>query len=152
MDYIERTSNPLKNITKSGTYKLRLMKPAFDKIRHEVDPSDGLTYTSARLLLVADDGSCLSKWYGTKYPKALALLIGKLSGKYAEEIRGDANPTEYMEYIRPALYVETEIGVTVEETVGRDGKTYQKYKLAFPRGSQKPAAPRADLPEANPPF
>jgi hypothetical protein len=131
---------PLKSIEVSGTYKLKLIKPKFEKVRQYEDGT-----TSCRLFLLDDNGNCLSKSYGTKYPKALAMLIGKISGTFTKEIRMDATPAEFIEYISPACGVTALIGVEVEPNGEWNGKPQFKYKLSFPKGSQKPEVTQ-DLP------
>ena len=84
---------PLTSISQNGTYKLKLIKPKFDKIKAWDDGT-----VSCRLFFVDDKGYCLSKSYGTKWTKPLAMLIGKFSGKFTEELRIDATPAEFMQY------------------------------------------------------
>ena len=98
---------PLKSIEVNGTYKLKLIKPKFEKVKHNEDGT-----SSCRLFFLDDQGNCLSKSYGSKYAKPLAM----------EAIpNGEWN-----------------------------GKPQFKYKLTFPKGSQKPVVPDANT-EA-PPF
>ena len=71
---------PLKTITKTGIYMLKLSKPKADKVRVWDDGT-----MSYRLFLMTADGHCLSQSYGTKYPKSLAMLVGKMSGTFTSE-------------------------------------------------------------------
>lgn len=125
---------PLKTIEQPGNYRLKLIAPKFDKIKVWDDGT-----TSARLFFVDVEGNCLSKNYSTKYGKALAMLVGKFSGKFTAEIRTDATPAEFLEYIKPAAGQTIEVAVEVEANGEWQGKPQFKYKLGFPRGSQKPA-------------
>lgn len=136
---------PLKSIETAGTYKLKLIKPAFDKIRQWEDGT-----VSCRLFFLDDQGNCLSKSYGSKYAKPLAMLIGKFSGKFTEEIRLDATPAEFLQYIEPACGKTCLIGVEAIPNGEWNGKPQFKYKLTFPKGSQKPVVQEA--PPENPPF
>lgn len=135
---------PLRNITESGVYRLKLSLPKFDQIRTN---DDGTIWT--KLFFKAADGACLSTIYGTKYPKALGILVGKLSGKFMEEkdfLPTNASPADLIEYLKPATGKYAEIGVEVTP----NGQ-YHKYKLSFNRGSQKPVVPPSHSQEA-PPF
>ena len=124
---------PLKSIEVSGTYKLKLIKPKFEKVKQYDDGT-----TSSRLFFLDDQGNCLSKSYGTKYGKSLAMLVGKFSGKFTEEIRLDATPAEFIEYIIPACGVTCLVGVEVTPNGEWQDKPQFKYKLTFPKGTQKP--------------
>jgi hypothetical protein len=138
---------PLKSIEVTGTYKLKLIKPKFEKVRQYDDGT-----TSARLFFMDDNGNCLSKSYGTKYPKALAMLVGKFSGSFTKEIRLDATPAEFIEYVTPACGVTCTIGVEVTPNGEWNGKPQFKYKLSFPRGSQQPTVAQPEPPPEGVPF
>ena len=135
----------LKSIEVSGTYKLKLIKPKFEKVKHNEDGT-----SSARLFFLDDQGNCLSKSYGSKYAKPLAMLVGKFAGKFTEEIRLDATPAEFLQYIEPACGKTCLIGVEAIPNGEWNGKPQFKYKLTFPKGSQKPVIQEA--PPENPPF
>jgi len=147
----ERT--PLTSISQNGTYKLKLIRPkGTDKVKVWEDGT-----ASARLFFVDDKGFCLSKNFSTKYGKALAMLVGKYSGKYTEEIRLDATAAEYLQYIDGACGQTCLIGVEVSHAKDKEGnlKFYKEapvwdYKFTYPKGSQKPVVKDA-LPD-NPPF
>ena len=136
---------PLKNITESGVYRLKMSVPKFEKINTN---DDGTLWT--KLFFKAADGHCLSLIYGTKYPKPLAILVGKITGKFMEEkdfIPANATAADFIEYVKPAADKYTEIGVEVSTNPNNQ---YLKYKLTFNRGSEKPIVP----PSSNeaPPF
>lgn len=130
---------PLTSISQNGTYKLKLIKPKFEKVKAWEDGT-----VSCRLFFVDDKGYCLSKSYGTKWTKPLAMLIGKFSGKFTEELRIDATPAEFMQYIEPACGKTCLVGVEAVENGEYNGKPQYKYKLTYPKGSQKPVV--NDLP------
>lgn len=136
---------PLTSISANGTYKLKLIKPKFEKVKVWEDGT-----CSARLFFVDDKGFCLSKNYSSKYGKALAMLVGKFSGKYTNEIRLDATAAEYLEYIGPACGQTILVGVEVEANGEYNGKPQYKYKMTYPKGSQKPSVPDALPPEGVP--
>jgi len=136
---------PLTSISTNGTYKLKLIKPKFEKVKVWEDGT-----TSARLFFVDDKGFCLSKNFSSKYGKALAMLVGKFSGKYTNEIRLDATPAEFMEYISPACGQTILVGVEVEPNGEWQGKPQYKYKMTYPKGSQKPTVQDNPPPEGVP--
>ena len=133
---------PLTSISTNGTYRLKLIRPkGTDKVKVWDDGT-----ASCRLFFVDDKGFCLTKSFSTKYAKALAMLVGKFSGKFTNEIRLDATPAEFLEYIAPACGQTILVGVEVEPNGEYNGKPQYKYKLTYPKGSQKPSVP--DLPAA----
>ena len=72
------------------------------------------------------------------------MLVGKFSGKFTEELRLDATPAEFLEYITPACGKTCLVGVEPTPSGEYNGKPQFKYKLTFPKGSQKPVV--NDLP------
>jgi hypothetical protein len=137
---------PLTSISTNGSYMLKLIKPKIEKIKVWEDGT-----VSARLFFVDDKGFCLSKNFSTKYGKALAMLVGKFSGKFTEELRLDATPAEYLQYIAPACGQTTIVGVECEPNGEYNGKPQYKYKMMYSKGSQKPVINNIDLSDA-PPF
>ena len=134
---------PLTSISTNGTYRLKLIRPkGTDKVKVWEDGT-----ASCRLFFVDDKGFCLTKSFSTKYGKALAMLVGKFSGKYTNEIRLDATPAEFLEYIAPACGQTILVGVEVEPNGEYNGKPQYKYKLTYPKGSQKPTV--QDAPPAS---
>jgi hypothetical protein len=128
---------PLTSISTSGTYRLKLIRPKPEKVKQWEDG-----FVSSRLFFVDDKGFCLSKNFSSKYAKALAMLVGKFSGKFTEEIRPDATTAEFLQYLTPACGQTILVGVEVEPSGEWNGKPQYKYKLTYPKGSQKPAAPQ----------
>jgi hypothetical protein len=78
------------------------------------------------------------------------MLVGKFSGKYTNEIRLDATPAEYLEYIGPACGQTILVGVEVEANGEWQGKPQYKYKMTYPKGSQKPTVQDNPPPEGVP--
>lgn len=138
---------PLTTITQSGLYRLRLTAPKLDRIKVYEDGT-----CSAKLFFLDESGNCFSKSYGTKYAGSLAMLVGRLSGTYAKEIRADATPAEFQQYVSPAVGRPTDIAVEVTPNGEWNGKPQFKYKLTFPKGSQKPAAPAPKADSDGVPF
>ena len=127
---------PLTDISQSGTYKLKLIRP---KGTEKVKVWDDGT-VSCRLFFVDDKGFCLSKNFSSKYGMALAMLVGKFSGKFVEEqLRIDATPAEFLNYIEPACGKTCLVGVEATPN-GKEynGKPQYNYKMTYAKGSQKP--------------
>lgn len=132
----------LTSISTNGTYKLKLIKPKFEKVKVWEDGT-----CSARLFFVDHNGFCLSKNFSSKYGKALAMLVGKFSGKFTEEIRLDATAAEYLQYLEPACGQTIHVGVECEANGEYNGKPQFKYKMTYPKGTHKPVVPDALPPE-----
>lgn len=146
---------PRTPITKSGNYRLKVIPPRLDWIKH--DPQTGVL--EASFLLVDAEGNELKKRVTNKWGdwKSLASLVGGFSGKWIAELRLDATPIEFLEYIKPACGHTVEVAVNVEPDM-RDGVHYSykekpqyKYKLKFARGTIKPTT-SPDLNTEAPPF
>ena len=120
---------PLTSISTNGTYRLKLIKPKFEKVKVWEDGT-----ASARLFFVDDKGFCLSKNFSSKYGKALAMLVGKISGKYVSEPKADLSVPAFLDYLRPATNVYFEVEVEVTPDGEWQGKPQFKYKLNFPKG------------------
>jgi len=136
----------LTTISTSGLYRLRLSAPKLEKIRSYEDGT-----CSANLFFLDDQGNCLSKSYGTKYPGSLATLVGRITGTFAKKIAPNATPADLQVYLKPAVGKTVDVSVEITAVSEWNGRPQYKYKLTFPKGSQKPAAPAADLP-SEPPF
>ncbi len=137
---------PLVSITKSDLYRLRLSKPRLEKIKSWEDGT-----VSAFLFFSDAAGNCLNVKYSTAKPKALAMLVGKITGKFTNEIRMGATPAEFIDYIAPACNIITDISVEVEPDMRLgvhhqfNGKLQYKYRLNFGKGTVKPEVkPKAD--------
>jgi hypothetical protein len=86
------------------------------------------------------------------------MLVGKYSSNFAKEIRLDATPAEYLEYISPACGQTCLIGVEVSHAkdkagnlkYDKDGNPKWAYRFTYPKGSQKPTV-NEPIPD-NPPF
>lgn len=119
---------PLTNIETSGKYVLKMSLPKEDKVKVY---DDGI---SARLFFKTAEGFCLSKSYGTKYGKSLAMLVGKIAGKYTAEPKADMSVPDFLDYLRPAAGVYFEVEVEVTPDGEWQGRKQFKYKLNFPKG------------------
>jgi hypothetical protein len=109
-------------ITESGTYRLRLCNPKIDKITQTEDDA------FVKLFFLGESGLCLSKKYQTKYPMALATLVGKLTKTYKQPLKEGSNAQALFEYIQPAVNKWADISLEVS-TNEWNGKIYYKYKF-----------------------
>jgi hypothetical protein len=130
---------PLDPITVSGTYKLKLIRPNLDWIKVKEDK----TFT-CRLMFIDGNGHKMYKAFSPMWAKPLAMLVGKFSSKFTSEIREDATPAEFLQYVEPACGQTCLIGVEAIPDGEWQGKPQFKYKLTYPKGSQKPVV--NDLP------
>jgi hypothetical protein len=123
---------PLTTISQSGTYKLKLIRPkGTDKVKVWEDGT-----ASCRLFFLDDKG---------------------FSNNFTNEIRMDATPAEFLQYLDPACGKTCLIGVEVSQAKDKAGnpKVYNgepvwSYKFVYPKGSQKPTV--AEPTPENPPF
>jgi hypothetical protein len=109
-------------ITESGTYRLRLCNPKIDKITQTEDDA------FVKLFFLGESGLCLSKKYQTKYPMALATLVGKLTKTYKQPLKEGSDAKSLFEYIQPAVNRWADISLEVS-TNEWNGKIYYKYKF-----------------------
>jgi len=109
-------------ITETGTYRLRLCNPKIDKITQTEDDA------FVKLFFLGESGLCLSKKYQTKYPMALATLVGKLTKTYKQPLKEGSDAKALFEYIQPAVNKWADISLEVS-TNEWNGKIYYKYKF-----------------------
>jgi len=109
-------------ITESGTYRLRLCNPKIDKITQTEDDA------FVKLFFLGESGLCLSKKYQTKYPMALATLVGRLTKTYKQPLKEGSDAKSLFEYIQPAVNKWADISLEVS-TNEWNGKIYYKYKF-----------------------
>ena len=126
---------PLVTIDKSGKYVLKMSLPKPDKVKQY---DDGL---SARLFFKTAEGLCFSKSYGTKYGKSLAMLVGKISGKYVSEPSANIDVMAFLDYLKPATNLPFEVDVEVTPDGEWQGRPQFKYKLNFPKGKGSSTIP-----------
>ena len=136
---------PLEPISVSGTYKLKMIRPNLDWIKVKEDN----TFT-CRIMFIDGNGHKMYKAFSPMWSKPLAMLIGEFSSNFTSEIRSDATPAEFLQYIEPACGQTSLIGVEVIPDKPWNGKPQFKYKMVYPRGSQQPIVPESNT-EA-PPF
>lgn len=112
----------------TGTYTLKLSMPEQDKVKVY---EDGV---GARLDFETAEGLCFSKNYGTKFGKSLAVLVGKISGKYVYELKANSTVPDFLNYLQPATNIYFQVEVEVTPDVEWQGPPRYKYKMNFPKG------------------
>ena len=119
---------PLKNIEKSGTYVLKLIKPKDDKMleRFKVNKKG---FASCRLFFVDGDGNCLTKNYSVEFGKGLAMLVGKLTGNFTPEAPTSITVENLIRYVSPAFGKKATVDLEVTPDKEWNGKMQFNYKL-----------------------
>jgi hypothetical protein len=118
---MNQPKKPLKKITQSGKYQLKLIAPTIDKIK-KYDQN-----YAASIWFVDAEGNNLNKMYGTKYAPTLATLIGKFTGKYVPAIKETASAEQLLAYIEQANMCIAEIDIEVIPP--KAGSAYPTFKF-----------------------
>lgn len=119
---------PLKNIEKSGTYLLKLVKPKDDKMleRFKVNKKG---FASCRLFFVDGDGNCMTKNYSVEFGKGLAMLVGKLTGSFTPEPPTSMTVDNLIRFVSPAFGKKATIEIEATPDKEWNGKMQFNYKL-----------------------
>jgi hypothetical protein len=148
MEHTDRPKNT--TITRSDRYRLKLLEPRADWVRVENGK------TSYTLKFVDAEGRELRQYVSNNYGdwKRLAIIVGGMTGKYTEALNPGATPDEFVAYVKPACGHTVDVAVEVSDgkTNPKTGTPYINYKLTFPRGAKKPAAPAAEPGDDSVPF
>ena len=129
---------PLKTISQTGIYMLRLSKPKLEKVRVWDDKT-----MSCNLFFSDAQGNCLWQSYGTLYKPALAMMVGKMSGNFTSEFAG-SSPEDYVAYVSRGAGKVVETLVEVSPGKPRnDGKPSYKYKLKWAKKGETLTPPEA---------
>lgn len=133
---------PLKNITASGSYVLKLIKPKDDEAIAKRFKLNKAGFASCNLFFMDGDGNCLTKNFtlGGKNPdtgaveswgKGLAMLVGRFSGKFCPTAPATITVENLFRYVEPALGQTANVEVEVTEAPELwQGKTQYRYKFA----------------------
>lgn len=137
---------PLKNIEKSGTYLLKLVRPKDEKMqeRFKVNKKG---FASCRLFFVDGDGNCMTKNFSVEFGKGLAMLIGKMTGKFCPEAPTSITVENLIRYVEPAFGKKATIELEVTPDKEWNGKMQFNYKLKKITPHSAPSAD-ADIPES----
>ena len=118
---------PLKNITASGSYVLKLIKPKDDEAIAKRFKLNKAGFASCNLFFMDGDGNCLTKNFTAQWPKGLAMLVGKFCPVAPETITVE----NLFRYVEPALGQTANVEVEVTEAPELwQGKTQYRYKFA----------------------
>jgi hypothetical protein len=119
---------PLKNIEASGTFILRLIKPKDDKI-HERFKKNAKQYASCRLFFLDGDGNCMTKNFSTEFGKGLAMVIGKLSGKWVNTPSPEMTVEDLYRFCEPAFGRKATFEIEVTPDKVWNDKMQYNYKF-----------------------
>jgi hypothetical protein len=144
---------PLKDITTSGTYILKLIKPKEEVVAKRFKPN-AAGFASCRLFFLDGDGNCLTKNFTAQYGKGLAMVVGKFTGKYCPMPPETITVENLYRFVEPAF--GRKATVTVEVTPDKEWQGRMQYRYKFtkiepvaevgykPSPFAAPAAPAAD--------
>ena len=123
---------PLKTITKNGIYHLRVSKPKVEKVRVWDDGT-----MSCYIFFKDAEGNCLNASYGTLYAGSLAMMVGRMSGKWMSPFAGKT-PEDFVAYVSQAAgkTTETLVEVSIDPKRSTPEKTQYKYKLTWAKKGQ----------------
>jgi hypothetical protein len=152
---------PLKNITESGSYLLKLIRPkdekAAERFKMSKPDADGKEYATCSIFFLDADGNCLTDRFNLKWhAKRLAILVGKYSGKYAPTPASEITVEELWAYVEPAFGKMATVELEVTPDKEWNGKPQYRYKFksivphTLPAGSGMPK--KGDEPTSNVPF
>jgi hypothetical protein len=146
---------PLKNITTSGTFVLKLIKPKDDEAIAKRFKLNKAGFASCNLFFMDGDGNCLTKNFTAQWPKGLAMLVGKFSGKYCPVPPENITVENLYRFVEPALGQTANVQVEVTEAPELwQGKTQYRYKFVKIEGKSSEARavykPKADEPKPDP--
>ena len=116
---------PLKTIDKSGVYELKLTNPKPEKYK-----LNAAGFPSVWLFFVDTDGNCVSKYYSVQYGKSLAMLIGKLSGKFTKTLPESATIEQLQAHVETAVNCIGRFEIVCTPNGEWNGKPQYKYKFA----------------------
>ena len=119
---------PLKNIEKSGTYILKLIKPKDEKI-NERFKTNKRGFSSCRLFFVDGDGNCMTKNYSVEFGKGLAMLVGKYTGKFSPEPSKEMSVEMLIQYVSPAFGRKANVELDVTPDKEWNGRMQFNYKM-----------------------
>jgi len=154
---------PLKNITASGSYLLKLIRPkdekAADRFKLSKPDAEGKQFATCALFFLDGDGNCLTDRFNLKWhAKRLAILVGKYSGKYAPTPASEISVEDLWAYVEPAFgkLATCELEVTPDKEW--NGKPQFRYKFkaivphTLPAGGGFPKPSADGEPTSNVPF
>lgn len=128
MDNNKAPLPPLKTITASGKYQLKMIKPKDEKVWERIKyDKNGVAY--ARILFIDDFGNCLTKFFSAKSGTSLAMAVGKFSGQFVKAPDAKISAEDLLEFLRPAFGKKAEVDVEVKEKEPYNGKPSYDYNF-----------------------
>jgi hypothetical protein len=119
------TRPPLKKITESGTFNLRLTTIKTEKFKTNAEGIHSVT-----LWFVDNLGNNLNKRYTSQYPKSLATMVGKFTNKYISPPKEGMTVQEFYAFLQQAENCTAEVQVEVTPDTPWNGQPQFKYKFA----------------------
>ena len=116
---------PLRNIDKSGTYSLKLIRPK-DDARFK---KNARGFASVSLFFLDNDGNCLTKNFSVEYGKGLAMVIGRFSGAYAQTPSDQMSVEQLIRYCEPAFGKVATVELDVTPNGEWNGKPQFRYSF-----------------------
>jgi len=125
---------PFVSISKSGTYKLKLFRPKDEKVAlkfkwSKPDKDTNKTYATCTLFFADEAGNCLNKYFSAKYPQAIAILVGRLTGRKIETPSQDMDLNDLFTILEPAFGCYGNFHLDVKEDKPFNGRPSYKYKF-----------------------
>jgi len=115
-------------IDKSGTYIVKVSTPKEDKIeKHYKKNAKG--FATARIYFSTGDNKTGSINRSVEFGKALAIFVGKFSGKFATDPSPQMSVEQLIKYVSPAWGQRAEVELEVTPTTEWQGKPQFKYKF-----------------------
>ena len=154
---------PLKNITESGTYLLKLIRPkdekAADRFKLSKPDADGKEFATCSIFFLDGNGNCLTERFNMKWhAKRLAILVGKYSGNYAATPSSEISVEDLWAYVEPAFGKLATVDLEVTPDKEWNGKPQFRYKFksivphTLPAGGGFPKPSTDGEPTSNVPF
>ena len=119
--------NPLINITESGTYRLRLVRPNTPEKWAKRFKMNARNFATCRLFFMAENNYCLTKNYSAEYGKGLTILVGKMTNTFANDIAPTITLEQLKKFVEPAFGCIADIEIDVQPDSEWNGKPQYKY-------------------------
>ena len=130
---------PLKNITTSGTFVLKLIKPKDDEAVAKRFKLNKAGFASCNLFFLDGDGNCLTKNFTAQWGKGLAMLVGKFSGKFCPVPPENITVENLYRFVEPAFGKTANVTLEVTQDGEWNGKPQYRYKFAKIEGAASEA-------------
>ncbi len=143
-------NQPLSDITKSGVYILKLIKPKDDaaiakRFKWSNPDEAGKSFATCNLFFLGGDGLCLTQRFSVKYyeerdeegkptgkmkPRmALPMVVGKFSGTYAKAPSEDMSVEQLFKFVSIAFGRRATVEVEVTPDKEWNGKPQYRYRF-----------------------